>query len=141
VGIQVRALQRLGAQRALVVYGKDGMDEISLGAATLVGELNDGQITEYEIHPEDFGLAMAGSRALRAETPEQSRQMLMDVLDGQSGPASDIVALNAGAALYAAKLADSIGAGLQLARAAIASGAARRKLDELVAASARLKAA
>jgi anthranilate phosphoribosyltransferase len=141
VGIQVRALQRLGAQRALVVYGKDGMDEISLGAATLVGELNDGQITEYEIHPEDFGLAMAGSRALRAETPEQSRQMLMDVLDGQSGPASDIVALNAGAALYAAKLADSIGAGLQLARAAIASGAARRKLDELVAASARFKAA
>ncbi len=141
VGIQVRALQRLGAQRALVVYGKDGMDEISLGAATLVGELKDGQITEYEIHPEDFGLAMSGSRALRVETPEQSRQMLLDVLDGKGGPASDIVALNAGAALYAAKLADSIGAGLQLARAAIASGAARRKLDELVAASQRLKSA
>ena len=137
----MRSLQRLGAEHAWVVYGRDGMDEVSLGASTLVGELNDGQITEYEIHPEDFGLAMAGSRALRAETPEQSRQMLMDVLDGQSGPASDIVALNAGAALYAAKLADSIGAGLQLARAAIASGAARRQLDEVVAASARLKAA
>jgi anthranilate phosphoribosyltransferase len=76
VGIQVRALQRLGAEHALVVYGKDGMDEISLGAATVVGELKDGEITEYEIHPEDFGLPMAGSRAMRVETPEQSMQML-----------------------------------------------------------------
>ena len=137
VGIQVRALQRLGAEHALVVYGKDGMDEISLGAATVIGELKNGEITEYEIHPEDFGLPMASNRALRVETPEQSMQMLMGVLDGEPGAASDIVALNAGAALYAANLADSLKGGLALARTAIASGAARRKLDELVAATHR----
>ena len=137
VGIQVRALQRLGAEHALVVYGKDGMDEISLGAATVIGELKNGEITEYEIHPEDFGLPMASNRALRVETPEQSMQMLMGVLNGEPGAASDIVALNAGAALYAANLADSLKGGLALARAAIASGAARRKLDELVAATHR----
>ena len=137
VGIQVRALQRLGAEHALVVYGKDGLDEISLGAATVIGELKNGEITEYEIHPEDFGLPMASNRALRVETPEQSMQMLMGVLNGEPGAASDIVALNAGAALYAANLADSLKGGLALARAAIASGAARRKLDELVAASHR----
>jgi anthranilate phosphoribosyltransferase len=141
VGIQVRALERLGAEHALVVYGKDGLDEISLGAGTLVGELKNGRITEYEIHPEDFGMPMAGNRALRVDAPEQSRQMLMDVLNGIPGPASDIVALNAGAGLYAANLADSIQAGVHMARAAIASGAARRKLDELVAATTRLKAA
>ena len=137
VGIQVRALQRLGAEHALVVYGKDGMDEISLGAATVIGELKNGEITEYEIHPEDFGLPMASNRALRVETPEQSMQMLMGVLNGEPGAAGDIVALNAGAALYAANLADSLKGGLALARAAIASGAARRKLDELVAATHR----
>jgi anthranilate phosphoribosyltransferase len=136
VGIQVRALQRLGAEHALVVYGKDGMDEISLGAGTLVGELKEGQITEYEIHPEDFGLTMAGSRALRVETPEQSMQMLQDVLAGVPGPAADIVALNAGAGLYAANLANSLEAGLALAREALASGAARRKLDALIRATA-----
>ena len=139
VGIQIRALQRLGAQHALVVYGKDGMDEISLGAATVVGELKNGEISEYEIHPEDFGLPMASNRALRVETPEQSVQMLKGVLDGTPGAASDIVALNAGAALYAANLADSMRSGLALARTAIASGAARRKLDELVAVTSRLK--
>ena len=133
VGIQVRALQRLGAEHALVVYGKDGMDEISLGAATVIGELKNGEITEYEIHPEDFGLPMASNRALRVETPEQSMQMLMGVLNGEPGAPSDIVALNAGAALYAANLTASLKGGLALARAAIASGAARRKLDELVA--------
>src|SRR5215217_929623 len=79
VGIQVRALQRLGAEHALVVYGRDGMDEVSLGAATLVGELKNGQITEYEVHPEDFGLPMASNRALKVETAEQSRAMLMSV--------------------------------------------------------------
>jgi len=137
VGIQVRALQRLGAEHALVVYGKDGMDEISLGAATVIGELKNGEITEYEIHPEDFGLPMASNRALRVETPEQSMQMLMGVLNGEPGAPSDIVALNAGAALYAANLTDSLKGGLALARTAIASGAARRKLDELVAATHR----
>jgi anthranilate phosphoribosyltransferase len=136
VGIQVRALQRLGAEHALVVYGKDGMDEISLGAATLVGELKNGEITEYEIHPEDFGLTMASSRALRVETPEQSKAMLLGVLDNQTGAPRDIVILNAGAALYAANVADSIKGGMALAQAAIESGAAKAKLAQLVAFSA-----
>lgn len=132
VGIQVRALQRLGAEHALVVYGRDGMDEVSLGAATLVGELKNGQITEYEIHPEDFGLPMVSNRALKVETPEQSRQMLLDVLSGATGAAHDIVCLNAGAALYAANVAASIQDGIVKARAAIASGAAKAKLEALV---------
>ena len=133
VGIQVRALQRLGAEHAVVVYGRDGMDEVSVGAATLVGELKDGQVSEYEIHPEDFGMAMASNRALKVETPEQSRSMLLGVLDNDGGAARDIVILNAGAALYAANVADSMLAGVQLARKAIESGAARQKLDQLIA--------
>ncbi|HVL43305.1 MAG TPA: anthranilate phosphoribosyltransferase [Acidovorax sp.] len=132
VGIQVRALQRLGAEHALVVYGRDGMDEVSLGAATLVGELKNGQITEYEIHPEDFGLSMASNRALKVETPEQSREMLIGVLQGEPGAAQDIVCLNAGVALYAANVAESIQAGIAKARAAIASGAALAKLEQVV---------
>jgi len=133
VGIQVRALERLGAEHAVVVYGRDGMDEVSLGASTLVGELRDGQITEYEIHPEDFGLTMASNRALRVETPEQSMDMLLGVLDNRPGPARDIVALNAGVALYASNVAPTMVAGLQMAQRAIESGAARAKLTELVA--------
>ena len=133
VGIQVRALQRLGAEHAVVVYGRDGMDEISLGAATLVGELKNGQITEYEIHPEDFGLTMASNRALKVDTPEQSMAMLRGVLDNQPGAARDIVMINAGAALYAANVADSIADGLARARVAIESGAAKAKLAQFVA--------
>ena len=133
VGIQVRALQRLGAEHAVVVYGRDGMDEVSLGASTLVGELRNGEVTEYEIHPEDFGLTMASNRALRVETPEQSKALLLAVLDNQPGPARDIVALNAGAALYAANVAPTLVDGLRLAQQALASGAAKAKLDELVA--------
>ncbi len=133
VGIQVRALQRLGAEHAVVVYGRDGMDEISLGAATLVGELKNGQITEYEIHPEDFGLTMASNRALRVDTPEQSMAMLRGVLDNEPGAARDIVMINAGAALYAANVASSIADGLARARVAIESGAAKAKLAQFVA--------
>ena len=138
VGIQVRALQRLGAEHAIVVYGRDGMDEVSLGAATLVGELKDGQITEYEIHPEDFRLVMASNRALRVETAADSRAMLLGVLNNQPGPAKDIVVLNAGVALYAANVANSMQAGIEQARAAIESGAAKAKLDALVALSTQL---
>ena len=120
------------AEHALVVYGRDGMDEVSLGAATLVGELKNGQITEYEIHPEDFGLSMASNRALKVETPEQSREMLIGVLKGEPGAAQDIVCLNAGVALYAANVVDSVPAGLAKARAVIASGAALAKLEQVV---------
>ena len=132
VGIQVRALQRLGADHAVVVYGRDGMDEVSLGAATMVGELKAGQIHEYEIHPEDFGLPMASNRALKVETPEQSRLMLMSVLDNQAGAARDIVIFNAGVALYAANVVETIQAGIVKARHAIESGAARAKLAQLI---------
>lgn len=140
VGIQVRALQRLGAEHAVVVYGRDGMDEVSLGAATLVGELKNGEISEYEIHPEDFGMPMASNRALKVDTPEQSRQMLQQVLDNQPGPARDIVILNAGVALYAADVVSSMKEGIQKARTAIESGAAKAKLDQLIRVSKSLEA-
>ena len=138
VGIQIRALQRLGAEHALVVYGRDGMDEVSLGAATLVGELKNGEITEYEIHPEDFDLPMASNRALKVETPEQSCAMLTGVLDNVPGAARDIVILNAGAALYAADVSVSLQAGIVAARAALDSGAARARLEQLRAVSKKL---
>ena len=139
VGIQVRALQRLGAEHAVVVYGKDGMDEVSLGAGTLVGELKNGVITEYEIHPEDFGLVMASNRALRVETPEQSRAMLIGVLDNVAGAPKDIVTLNAGIALYAANVVDTMKAGIERARTAIESGGAKDKLTQLITLSQQLK--
>ena len=132
VGIQVRVMERLGAEHALVVYGRDGMDEVSLGAATLVGELKNGVISEYEIHPEDFGMVMASNRALKVETPEDSRAMLLGVLNNQPGAPKDIVILNAGVALYAANVAATMGEGIALARQAIESGAAKAKLDALI---------
>ncbi len=138
VGIQVRALERLGAEHAVVVYGRDGMDEVSLGATTLVGELKDGVIREYEIHPEDFGMVMASNRALKVEDAAASKAMLLGVLDNQAGAAKDIVALNAGVALYAANVASSMQDGIQRAYAAIESGAAKGKLDALAALSVRL---
>jgi anthranilate phosphoribosyltransferase len=132
VGIQVRALQRLGAEHALVVYGRDGMDEVSLGAATMVGEYRDGEIREYEIHPEDFGLTMASNRTLKVSTPAESLALVRSVLDDESGPARDIVVLNAGVGLYAANVAPSIADGIALAREAIASGKAAAKMVQFV---------
>lgn len=132
VGIQARVMQRLGANHVLVVHGLDGLDEVSLGAATLVGELKDGEVREYSIHPEDYDLAMAGTRNLRVEDAEESRQMLINALENKPGPAREIVIFNAGVALYTANLADSIGSGILRAREAVASGAARAKLDEFV---------
>ncbi len=132
VGIQARVMQRLGANHVLVVYGLDGMDEVSLGAATMVGELREGEILEYEIHPEDFDLAMAGSRNLRVDNIEESRETLLAALESKRGPSREIVILNAGVALYTANLVDSIAEGIPKARDIIASGAARAKLDEFV---------
>ena len=140
VGIQVRALQRLGAEHAVVVYGRDGMDEVSLGAATMVGEVKDGAINEYEIHPEDFGLTMASNRAFKVETPEQSRTVLLSVLENEPGPARDIVVLNAGVALYAANVAVSMADGIALAREAVASGKALAKLHQFITRSKELAA-
>ena len=133
VGILVRVLKDLGMGHALVVFGKDVMDEVSVGAATLVGELKDGQVREYEIHPEDFGLPMSSCRAIKVETPEASQAMLRGVLDGQDGPARNIVLMNAGAALYAANVAPSIAEGIERARAALDSGAAKAKMEQFVA--------
>jgi len=132
VGIQVRVMQNLGAKHAMVVWGKDGMDEVSLGAATMVGELRDGQVREYEIHPEDFGLSMISNRGLRVADALESKEMVLEALGNRPGTPREIVALNAGAALYAADVVDSIPAGISRAREAIASGAARQRLDAFV---------
>jgi anthranilate phosphoribosyltransferase len=132
VGIQVRVMQQLGADHVMVVWGKDGMDEISLGAATMVGELKDGQITEYEIHPEDYGLQMVSNRGLRVADAAESKEMVLEALADTPGTPREIVTLNAGAALYTANLAGSVADGIGRAREAIASGAARAKLDEFV---------
>jgi len=135
VGIQVRVLQRLGVERALVVHGKDGLDEISLGGATLIGELCDGNVREYEIEPEQFGIPMASSRNLRVDNATESKAMLLHVLDGGNGVARNIVLLNAGAALYAAGIAASIADGIDRAGKAIDDGSARAKLEQFVAAT------
>jgi anthranilate phosphoribosyltransferase len=140
VGIQVRVLQRLGVERALVVHGKDGLDEISLGGATLVGELRDAKVREYEIEPEQFRIPMASSRNLRVADAGESKAMLLHVLDGADGVAHNIVLLNAGAALYAAGIASSIADGIARAGSAISDGSARARLDQFVAVTQALAA-
>ena len=130
VGIQVRVLQRMGSRHVLIVHGKDGMDEASLGAATLVGELKDGEVSEYEIHPEDFGMAMVSNRSIKVANRDESAQLVRSALDNVAGTARDIVALNAGLALYAGNQAPSIRDGITQAFELIASGAARDKLEQ-----------
>jgi len=130
VGIQARVLQQLGAKHAVVVWARDNMDEVSLGAATMVGELVEGEIREYEIHPEDFGLQMSSSRNLKVANAAESIAKIREALDNQPGPARDIVLLNTGTALYAAGVASSIVDGVNRAREAVASGAARAKLEQ-----------
>ena len=132
VGIQVRVLQRLGARHAMVVWGHDNLDEVTLGGSTMVGELIDGEIREYEIHPEDFGLSMRASRNFQVTGATESSEKIIEVLNNRSGPARDIVALNAGTALYTSGISNSIVAGLALASETIASGAARAKLAQFV---------
>lgn len=132
VGVQARVMQRLGARHVLVVHGRDGMDEVTLGAGTLVAELRDGAVREYEIHPEDYDLAMSSARRLVVDNAEESRQVILNVLDDKPGPAREIVIFNAGVALYAADLVDSIGSGVLRARELISSGAARARLEAFV---------
>jgi len=133
VGIQVRVLQRLGSRHVLVVHGMDGMDEASLGAATLVGELKDGEVAEYQIHPEDYGMAMVSNRSIKVAGRDESRDRVIEALDNTPGTARDIVGYNAGLALYAANLAGSIDEGIRKAFDLIASGAAREKLEQFAA--------
>ncbi|MCL2075967.1 MAG: anthranilate phosphoribosyltransferase [Betaproteobacteria bacterium] len=132
VGILVRAMERLGGKHVLVVHGLDGVDEISLGAPTMVGELKDGKLSEYIIHPEDFGIRMAGTRNLKVESTEQSIAMMRSVLDNQPGPARDIVVFNSGVALYAANMVETIAEGIASANNALDSGAAKAKMEEFV---------
>ena len=133
VGIQVRVLQLLGSKHVMIVHGKDGMDEASLGAGTLVGELKDDLITEYEIHPEDFGLTMVSNRGIRVSSKEESRDRVLEALTNKPSTARDIVAFNAGLAIYVGNHATSIQQGITRAFEAIASGAARAKLDAFCA--------
>ncbi|MBS3958763.1 MAG: anthranilate phosphoribosyltransferase [Xanthomonadaceae bacterium] len=141
VGIQARVLRELGTRRALVVWGRDGVDEVSLGERTLIGELRNGEIAEYEIAPEDFGIPRAPLSALRVDGPEASKALLLAAIEGGGGAAADVVALNAGAALYAAGIAVSIQDGLARARAEMAKGTPRARLDAFVALTRRLAGA
>jgi len=133
VGIQVRVLQRLGSQHVMVVYGLEGLDEISISGETLVGELVNGEVKEYTVHPQHFGIELFDRRAIQVNTVDESKQMILAVLEGQPGPAQNIVLLNAGAAIYVAGVAESLQAGIDRARRAIAKGEARAKLDAYVA--------
>jgi anthranilate phosphoribosyltransferase len=135
VGVQARVLQSLGMDHAMVVFGRDGLDEISLEGHTLIGELKNGQVSEYEIHPRDFGLNTAPTSSFQVANAEESKQIVLRVLGGETGPASDIVCLNAGATLYVADLAPDIAAGIAMAKAAITSGAARSTLDQFILAT------
>ncbi|AUH51451.1 anthranilate phosphoribosyltransferase [Chromobacterium sp. ATCC 53434] len=138
VGIQSRVLQQLGSRHVMIVHGCDGLDELTLSGPSRVAELKDGEIQEYQLEPGEFGLATCELKALRADTAEQSRDRLLSVLDGESGPARDIVLFNAGAAIYTADIAPSLADGVTMAREALDSGNARRKLDQLVALSHKL---
>ena len=141
VGILVRVLQRLGSEHAMVVHGANGMDEMSLSGETLVGELKDGQIREYSVHPSDFGLPVYDARVLRVASPAESVQCVQRALAGEDGPVRDVVLLNAGAALYCAGRASSVAEGVRLAREAVASGAALAKLSQFVAATQQFRPA
>lgn len=132
VGIQARVLKELGSKHVMVVHGEDGLDEITLGGATLVAELKHGFVTEFKIEPKQFGLDIASIESIKAKDKESSKQMVLAVLDNQHGPAKDIVMLNAGAAIYVAGIANDLWGGVTKAREMIESGMARAKLDALV---------
>jgi anthranilate phosphoribosyltransferase len=132
VGIQARVLQRLGSRHVMVVYGLEGLDEISVSGETLVGELKDGEVREYRVNPAQFGMRASDLSAIRVTDGAQSREMVLAALDNRAGAARDIVALNAGAAIYVSGLVESHEQGVRKALAVISSGAARRKMQELV---------
>ena len=138
VGIQVRVLKALGSRHVLIVHGLDGMDEASLGSPTMVGEMKEGDITEYEIHPEDFGMDMVSNRSIRISTRDESRELVLEALSNKPGVARDIVAYNAGIAIYAGNKAPSIQEGIKMAFDALASGAARDKLEQFCEATRRI---
>ncbi|MDH2917334.1 MAG: anthranilate phosphoribosyltransferase [Gallionella sp.] len=140
VGIQARVLQRLGSRHVLVVNGSDGLDEITISGATNVAELKDGQVNEYTVTPEQFGFKTASLDSIKVANKEEAKAMLLGVLDNQPGTARDIVQLNAGAAIYAAGLTDTLASGIKKAGEVLASGAAKAKLAQLVEVSNQSKA-
>ena len=140
VGIQVRVLQRLGARHVMVVYGLDGLDEISVSGETLIGELSNGEISEATFHPSQVGFELFDRRSIQVTTVDESKAMIVAALENQPGPAHNIVALNAGAAIYVAGVTASFKAGVERAQAAIKSGAAKQKLEDYVAFTNKLKA-
>jgi anthranilate phosphoribosyltransferase len=141
VGIQVRVLQRLGSEHVMIVYGMNGMDEISLSGESLIGELKNGEVREYTVHPSDFGLPVYDTRVLKVANKEESVQCIQRALANEDGPVRDIVLLNAGAALYCADVAASVAEGVKMAREAVASGKALAKLSQFVAVTQKLKSA
>ena len=133
VATQAKVLQLMGAEHALVVHGNDGLDEITLSGSTMVAELRNGQISQYEIKPSDFGIANASMENLKVADAQESKAIILNIMNNQSGPARDVVCLNAGATLYAANVCKSIAEGVQLASSTITSGKAKQKLEAFVA--------
>jgi len=133
VATQAKVLQLMGAEHALVVHGNDGLDEITLSGPTMVAELRNGQISQYEITPSDFGIALASMENLKVADAQESKAIILNIMNNQSGPARDVVCLNAGATLYAANVSPSIAEGVQLASSTITSGKAKQKLEAFVA--------
>ena len=140
VGIEVRVLQRLGSKHVMVVHGHDGLDEISVSGPTMVGELVKGEINEYNLHPSELGMELYDRRAIEVHTVAESKAMILAVLENQPGPAHNIVALNAGAAIYVSGVANTLKDGVERAMQAIKSGAAKQKLDDFVAFTQKVKA-
>jgi anthranilate phosphoribosyltransferase len=140
VGIQARVLQRLGSRHVMVVHGADGLDEITPAGETFVAELKNEEVTEYTIHPQRFGMKPVDLGMIRVDEPGAAKQMLLEALEGSHPAARDVVALNAGAAIYTAGLTDSLEAGVGKALEMIESGAARARLDEFVTFTNRLSA-
>ncbi len=136
--VVARVLQRLGSHHALVVHGCDGLDEITISGPTTIAELKEGEVREYTVRPEDFGLKCAAIESLRVADTASARAMLLSVLDNEPGPARDIVLLNAGAAIYAAGKARSLAEGIEQGREALASGAAKEKMQALTEFSRRV---
>ncbi len=130
-------LNRLGSRHVLVVHAEDGLDELSIGAPTRVAELKDKRVKEYTVTPDQLGLPLTSREALAVDSIAASLAMMRSVLDNVPGPARDVVALNAGAAIYVAGLSEDLESGVSAARASIESGAARARLDALVALSQR----
>jgi anthranilate phosphoribosyltransferase len=141
VGILARVLQRLGSRHVMVVHGMEGLDEISLSGDTLVGELKDDGVDEYLINPGQFGIPVSSLSEIQVADSGESKDMMLAALSNQAGPARDILALNAGAAIYVAGLAESHQAGVRKALEVIANGAAKSRLDQFVAFTQKLKAA